>query len=337
MAASSPGAKALAQIMAVGSLSPPLLERWLPCFGLAAALVACLGSPSLAIGLAPWPFLVAVVVFGLPHGAADGALLLRGLGWPARVSQLAAYLALMALAVAALMAFPTATLVSFLILSWWHFGAADGAELSGGRAPVWLRHAWGFARGGLAVSVPFVADPAAAWAPFARLAELLGGATSIELVWLGRAGAALAALALLALASCTAAPKAARPDLAAWVECGLILALGLAADPLFAVGAYFLMVHGFRQSASLGKELSDGSAAPSLGRRLLEAHRAALPLAVPSWLALIAIMIWVQPAGARDLAVLSLAVYVVATPPHHLLHEVLRRPMGGSAPRGSAP
>jgi len=324
MAAASSIAETLSPILSVRSLPPSLAERWLPSLGLAAASLVCLASPALAAGLAPWPFLLAAVVLGLPHGAADGTVLLRGLPWPRRLSRIAGYLALMALATAALLRFPTAALLGFLALSWWHFGAADGAGLATDRAPVWLRRAWSFGRGGLAVAVPFAADPTAAWAPFARLAELLGTAALVDVAWLGRTGTAAAAATLLALALSATAPRAVRPRAPEWVESGLILGLGLAADPLFTVGAYFLLVHGFRQSASLGKELSPGRATrPSLWSRLLACHRASLPLLVPSWLALLALALSADPAGARDVAILSLILYVVATPPHHLFQEML--------------
>ena len=173
------------------------------------------------------------------------------------------------------------------------------------------------------VSVPFAVDPTAAWAPFARLSELIGSPAADAMGWMQPVGAIASALALAALVPCAVAPRMRRPRTFEWIESGLILGLGLIADPLLAVGAYFLMVHGFRQSAALGGELAS-EREPSLGRRLAALHRAALPLLIPSWLALAVLILLIQPTAARDLAILSLAVYVVATPPHHLYHEVLR-------------
>ena len=132
MSASSPGAQALPTIEEE-RLPASIVERWLPSLGLAAALLACLFSPTLATALAPWPFLVAAVVLGLPHCAADGAVLLRGLSWPARLRRIAGYLALMTLSSIALLSFPAPTLLAFLALSWWHFGTADGQGLSNQR------------------------------------------------------------------------------------------------------------------------------------------------------------------------------------------------------------
>ena len=305
------------------SSRPALIERWLPSLGLAAALLMSLASPTLATTLAPWPFLVAAVALGLPHGAADGVVLLRDLSWRGRLWRIAGYAVLMVLAALALVKFPAFTLLGFLALSWWHFGAADGESLSGVETPAWISRAWGFGRGGLAVSVPFAADPAAAWAPFARLAALLGNPAFADTVWLGRVAGFAFAAAVLAHLACALAPRPARPRTFEWLESGLILAVGMYTDPLFAVGCYFLMIHGFRQSAELGRQLLTGRT-PSLRRRLAALHRAALWLLVPSWLALIALALWVRPAGIHDLAILSLVLYVVATPPHHLFHDVLR-------------
>ncbi len=307
------------QLASLGSL----IERWLPSAGLAAALLICIANPALAAALAPWPFLIAAVAFGLPHGAADGVILLRGLSWPGRIVRIAAYVVLMALGAAALVTFPAVTLIAFLALSWWHFGAADGRGLSRDQTPAWFRLAWGFGRGGLAVSVPFAVDPAAAWAPFARLASLLGASVPVEATLFSHAAAAASGAAVLALLICAAAPRQVQPRAFEWIESALILSIGLQADPLLAVGCYFLLIHGFRQSATLGKELRVGGGW-SLWQRLAVLHRSALPLLVPSWLVFASLVLVTQPAGIRDLAILSLALYVVATPPHHLFHEILQ-------------
>ena len=92
---SSAEARVLPQIR-MESLASSSVERWLPTLGLTTILVVCLGSPALAAGLSPWPFLIAAAVLGLPHGAADGVILLRGLDWPERIRRILGYLTLMA-------------------------------------------------------------------------------------------------------------------------------------------------------------------------------------------------------------------------------------------------
>ncbi|MEM7583158.1 MAG: Brp/Blh family beta-carotene 15,15'-dioxygenase [Acidobacteriota bacterium] len=305
--------------LSLTSASP--IERWLPSAGLAAALLICLAFPYVGIALTPGPFLIAAIALGLPHGAADGVILLRQLRWRARLARISGYLTLMVLAAVALVRHPEITLIGFLMLSWWHFGAADARGLSNDRIPAWYKGSWGFGRGGLAIATPFAVDPIAAWAPFTRLAELLGTPATLEMTWVGPAGTAATGAALLSLSLSAAVPATARPRAFEWIETGLILMIGLLADPLFAVGSYFLLVHGFRQSALLGSELM-ASRAASLTDRLIAVHRAALPLLIPSWLGWALLTQWSKPTDALDLAILSLAIYIIATPPHHLFHEL---------------
>jgi hypothetical protein len=68
------------------------------------------------------------------------------------------------------------------------------------------------------------------------------------------------------------------------------------------------------------------TAAPAvLVRRVAAVHLAALPLLIPTWIVLAAAWWFVSASHAsRDLAILSLAVYLVVTPAHEALHDVLR-------------
>ena len=63
----------------------------------------------------------------------------------------------------------------------------------------------------------------------------------------------------------------------------------------------------------------------ALFRALVAIHVAALPLLVPTWLALGGAWWLVSPQhSARDLVLLSLAAYLVVTPSHDLLIDMLR-------------
>jgi hypothetical protein len=69
-------------------------------------------------------------------------------------------------------------------------------------------------------------------------------------------------------------------------------------------------------------EPHDGS---SLWRAVVRLHAAALPLLVPTWAVILAAWWWLSPGhSARDLALLSLAVYLVVTPSHDLLVDLVR-------------
>ena len=62
----------------------------------------------------------------------------------------------------------------------------------------------------------------------------------------------------------------------------------------------------------------------TLVRNVAAVHVAALPLLIPTWAALAAGWWLLSPSHSlRDLAVLSLAVYLVVTPAHEALHDVL--------------
>ena len=119
--------------------------------------------------------------------------------------------------------------------------------------------------------------------------------------------------------------------------CGL---LGATADPLFSVGLYFLCWHAWREmrplTAVLANPAGDATAdrrvesSPPAGvggflRAVAAVHVAALPLLIPTWAALGAAWWLLSPDhSARDLAVLSLAVYLVVTPSHEALVTFLR-------------
>ena len=105
-----------------------------------------------------------------------------------------------------------------------------------------------------------------------------------------------------------------------WLETASILALATLADPLFSIGLYFLVVHGFRQCELLGAELF-GEARDLRARlgNLVRVHGVALPLLVPSWLALGALAVGSGTTDLYGIAALTLGLYAVVTWPHHWL------------------
>lgn len=74
--------------------------------------------------------IVLMVVFGVPHGALDGAIIFQAFSTPRyRLVLLLGYLMLSAFCVLLWLAAPTLCLAIFLILSVWHFGHSDQARV----------------------------------------------------------------------------------------------------------------------------------------------------------------------------------------------------------------
>ena len=305
---------------------------------LAAAIAGWLGGPGWSERLAPLPWLLSLVAVGLPHGAADLAVTRRlGRGSATRVFSI--YLACMAAVLAVFVAAPVPLIVLFAALSVWHFGMghADGqAPAVGQGLGEQLRAA--LARGAPVLGVPLAVRPAATADVVICLVALVGSPgqadraraaftpEAIRVVGIGLV--TLGAVMLLAEAwASRRAPGALRRSLDTAIDVGVIGLLGATTDPLFAVGLSFLVWHAWRHLWLLAPlvtavEPHDG---PSLWRALVRLHLAALPLLVPTWGVMLAAWWWLSPThSARDLAILSLAVYLVVTPSHDMLIDLLR-------------
>lgn len=306
------------------------------------AVAAAVGGAGWTTVAAPIPWIVSLGFVGLPHGAADFAasrMVCRGgmlLGvW-------ALYLAAMAAVGAAFVLAPIASIAAFVIVSCWHFGTshldADGHAAWGVPRPVAAA-----ARGCMVLAMPLMLRPEAAAAAAIDLAALAVGADeaarSLPVTAVRAGGVILAALALIALAAevilsarVAGGRGGCRRTLA---EVAAIGALGAAADPLFAVGSYFLLWHGWRQMAPLARAL--GGPAPEswagLVRALRRVHTAALPLLIPAWAAIAALW-WLSSPGlsSRGLAIVSIGIYLVVTPAHELLGGALGGSRVGARP-----
>jgi Brp/Blh family beta-carotene 15,15'-monooxygenase len=304
---------------------PDLAFRRGPLAAVAAAAVAAgiLGT-AWSHAVAPIPWLVAIVAVGLPHGATDLSVSRRLCPPAARLRVWIAYLAMMAATVMAFTAAPALVVGGFIVVSAWHFG---------------LPH------GGIAVGVPLFVWPAASGRLGDRLLELTGHAPLVPAfpeAAVGAAGAGLVATGI-AVAVINAA-RAARPVSAAvsrnFGELAALAGLGLVADPLFSVGLTFLAWHAWRQMEPLATIVT--GAAPtspqSLARSLVAIHAAALPLLVPTWIA-IAYGWWrLSPDhSAVDLAILSIAAYLVVTPAHEALGAAIRSGMLDRCGPGAKP
>ena len=75
---------------------------------------------------------------------------------------------------------------------------------------------------------------------------------------------------------------------------------------------------------SISKHLASPSAEIHPVRQVLIVHKAAMPLLIPTWILLGGAWWWLSDtANFRDLALLSLLVYLIVTPAHEVLCEWL--------------
>ncbi|MEM6392474.1 MAG: Brp/Blh family beta-carotene 15,15'-dioxygenase [Planctomycetota bacterium] len=317
-------------------------DTW-PVLACMAALLVGLALTHTAVAapwgpLTAWPWIVALLVFGMPHGAADWAVHQaerrhrgRSLGLPSFTG----YLLVMAIAAAALAFAPILTVTGFFVLTAFHFGMADATHALGSprstvrrsRAVWW---ALGISRGTLVLAVPFAIDPERAWLPFALLTQ-----TGLDDLYLPVAalqavsGLAAAALVITLIMAAVCIPPRAWRQPRHWfiVESVAAVALLALTPPLFAVGAYFLCIHAPKHTlrlAGLTRWITPHHpTAPrtaSLLTRLRHVHRESLPL-WPLSIAIILAWAWLLPDGlaATSLAAASIGFYIVTTLPHHLL------------------
>jgi Brp/Blh family beta-carotene 15,15'-monooxygenase len=321
---------------AAGAGSVVFGPRALPWGVLAAALVLGALDPSLTARAAPWPFLVALVFFGMPHGAADWAVAARisgRRGFLARLLGFSGYLALMGLSLGGIVWQPGAAALLFLLLTMFHFGMADATALQADHEGPLAR--WGLAlgRGLLLLATAFAVHPADAWAPFSQIGEALSPLASTAwqpslsvLQQLARVGVAAGVALALASAVARARRGHARDAARDLAEHAMVATVAALADPLFTIGCYFIGVHAYRHtrrlactSAIVDPERTDRGHEPGFARRVLRVHRLSMPLMWPTALCLAPLCWLLGGFHAGAIATASIAFYMITTLPHHLL------------------
>lgn len=281
-------------------------------------------------GLAPaWPWVIALLVAGMAHGAYDIAVIRRQSRSKARrLLVVGVYSAIMLATAALLWLAPALCIVAFLMLSAHHFGVSDSPSTRGRSDLSLVDHLAGLSHGILVLGAPFAFQPALAWIPFEAVAhwvaaapvafpspQLTSAVASVSMVF--------AALMLIRLRG-----RSMRDPAGALEQCAVILAsilLGIFTDPLFAVGAYFLIVH------SSGHCLrADLPGRPVRVPGLANAARVHIESAswfVPSLGVVIAMALWMFGSiTLESLAIAFIAFCIVATAPHHLIWLGVRLP-----------
>jgi Brp/Blh family beta-carotene 15,15'-monooxygenase len=294
---------------------------------------------------AAWPWLASLVVVGLPHGATDWAMAQRTWGRQATVRLAVAYFGCMVAVFALFVMAPLSVIAVFAAVSVWHFGMAH----ADGQSPpiaesLWPRGVAAVARGGLVLGVPMACWPAATAIVVADVIRLVtgdervvaaAGVRTTGLVVIGFAVVAFASEAVRAWRQ----PAERRRTIETATELAVIALLGVTTAPLFSGGHYVFWWHGWRQMRLLAPFVVGGVPTDprSLARALAAIHRVGLPLLVPTWLVLAAAWWLVSPTHSpRDLALLSLVAYMVVTPSHDLLIDLMRQRSAGRAAAMSA-
>jgi Brp/Blh family beta-carotene 15,15'-monooxygenase len=235
------------------------MSSWFPAFQrshtlfvvglLALALAVSPFIPSLPLGGQLTILALAVVIFGLPHGALDLALVQaasRG-SWQALADAIGVYLVVSAAVLAIWITAPVTALWGFLAIAVIHFGLGDTEDVHGPQRAVEV-----IARGGFAGMAPLVFHPQTTRDLFVLL---VGPNSTVTL------DAALALLTppvtYLWVACLTAAIvwriwQRDRCWLPAVAELLLTTAIFAAFHPLAAFLLYFCFVHSVRHIADLG-------------------------------------------------------------------------------------
>lgn len=319
----NPTRKTSRSIDAVFYLGPPCLLI---------VLALCDQWTNFAANMAGLPFVVSLFVLGLPHGAIDWRLAseqAEATSFPLQLRAFSTYLLGMLIMLSLCLIAPPLAIGVFGVISAWHFGLADERDLED-RFPTRWRNPQqkvmaALGRGGLLLALPFAGWPAQSLEATNRLMQLLGSPVSISATSPTRLVAASimgVALGCVLMAVVNRWRLHGNPALRTEaLELGsLLFALSLL-PPLFGMGLYFLCWHSWRhwRRIGLGKYSGDVDET-SIFRKILRGHCDSLILLVPTLLILAVLAAWrLDRWNLTDLALLSIAVFLVVTPSHDWL------------------
>jgi beta-carotene 15,15'-dioxygenase len=185
-------------------------------------------SPTVSLG-----FGIAAVLVGMPHGALDVAIGPRLLHW---MLFFPLYGLLFAATIATWLVAPLPSLIVFLLLSWFHFGAGDS---QGWNFPSPLKALRGIATGGLVLGLPMARHYEIVTPIFSTLQR---GGNRIDSSSVRAWGLLALAVAVPAAVVCAVLHLRNRDYLGA-VELVLLVGLGTFASPLIAFATYFAVWH----------------------------------------------------------------------------------------------
>jgi len=293
-------------------------------------LLGALAASAAFGGLAPaWPWVIALLVAGMAHGAYDVEVIRRrSRSLARRLLVIGVYCVIMLATAALLWLAPAICIVAFLMLSAHHFGVSDSPSTRGRSDLSPMDHVAGLSHGILVLGAPFAFQPALAWRPFEAVAhwvaaapvafpspQLTSAVASVSMV--------LAALALISLVG-----RSLRDSAGVLEQCGVIgasILLGIFTDPLFAVGAYFLIVHS--SGHCLRADLPGRPVLAPGFDNAVRVHGASTSWFVPSVGVVGAMAVWMSGSITMDSLAIGFIVFcIVATAPHHLIWLGIRLP-----------
>ncbi len=304
-----------------------------PILAALGAVAAGLILPAPTLGVAANAALVSsLLLFGLPHGAADWWVmrLAAGRRWtlPTQAGAAAVYVLAAGLALAFWRWRPGWALLGFFALTTWHFGSAEASVLMPRRRtfrdPVWWLFAVG--RGLLVVFMALAFRPAEAarvLEPFAGLGEGVAESlaallrAALPLVWIGTILQILA----IRLDARMHLDRAGRQRFA-WnvLETCVLLMLFRLAPPLWSFVTYWIAFHAWRHILRLERVMTPEGEALPWWRMLLDFHRRTLVLTLLS-LPGLGLVFWAWPLlrGGPGAVAAYLILLSALTVPHALV------------------
>ncbi len=301
------------------------------------------------------PFFVGLLTIGMWHGAFDSDDLLARKRWIDSLKGYGKYILVMVCAAAVFWFAPVPTIVAFLLLTAAHFGQEDwdfirdvgtggNGSPGGGRSSsatgirILTPSLPALIRGLLVIGVPLVVHPNQT-ADFFRRVQLLVTAKPTAIPWqsatVSTAFWVMLGLAMLALILREGID---RYRMRIWFGESAVLAVAaLTLNPEFFVGAYLLVWHAPRHLfGRFGPARRSNRATPSVMRSVFNS----LIYLLPAWAAAAGLMLlrgerligWVVShedfhavPWIAAVSAITVAIYIVVTPPHHLMQMRARR------------
>jgi len=285
------------------------------------------------------PFLVTLVVFGLPHGAVDHLVPSRLRGERPTLRAVAAVIVLYTLGVAAYAVVwflaPAASFVFFILLTWFHWGQGDlhaavallRTQVSGIGRYITL-----IARGSVPMLVPLVAFPEV----YREVADATvgfdnRGAEAVGFVFTPEFRAVAAVVAVSLCAGSVFATRSGRWKLEAG-ELSLLVAYFSAVPPILAVGFYFALWHSTRHIGRLlavdptaRKRVKEGDPVGAFRKFTYDAT----PLTVGALVVLVGLYFLARPpATLEGVFTTYLVLLAVLTFPHFLVVSLMDKSQG---------
>jgi Brp/Blh family beta-carotene 15,15'-monooxygenase len=275
---------------------------------------------------AAWPWVVGLVIAGMAHGAYDISIIRRrSMSRSRRWLVILEYAGIMGAGLALLWAAPALTIVVFLALAAHHFGVSDHPAMRGRIDLTLHEHLMGFCYGILVLGASFAFQPSAAWAPFETIVSWAGGMP--DSVPAAEPTSGFASVVMLLAAATLAVRTDQHPSnrLEEWFVIASATLLGAIADPLFAIGSYFLVVHA--SGHCLRADLPGRPAGASGLANAMRVHVESLWWWLPSVAVVVGFTLRMfGKVTAEGLAISFIAFCIVATAPHHLIWLGARLP-----------